>query len=118
MSRYKLVVLTNAVEGRDEAFNDWYNNHHLAEVVAIPGFHAAQRFKLHRVTTGAFENRYLAIYDIDAEDPDAAWDALAGSAEAGKLWVSDTLDLNGVNCAVFEACSPEVLGPEKPDHSV
>jgi primosomal replication protein N len=46
MGRHILVVMTNAVEGKDQEFNHWYSNVHLGEVVAIPGFVSAQRYKL------------------------------------------------------------------------
>jgi len=37
MAKYKMVTLTNPVEGREEAYNDWYQNVHLPEVVAYKG---------------------------------------------------------------------------------
>ena len=47
MAKYTFVVLTNAVEGKDDAFDEWYTNTHLGEVqLAVPGFVSAQRFKL------------------------------------------------------------------------
>jgi hypothetical protein len=32
MERYTFLVLTNAVEGTDDEFNDWYNNQHLKDL--------------------------------------------------------------------------------------
>jgi hypothetical protein len=37
MAKYTFVVLTNAVEGKDDAFDDWYTNTHLGDVLAVPG---------------------------------------------------------------------------------
>ena len=39
-------VLTHPVEGREADYNQWYTEIHLAEVLALPGFVAVQRFKL------------------------------------------------------------------------
>ena len=36
MAKHVFVVLTNATPGKDEAFNDWYTNQHIPDVLAIP----------------------------------------------------------------------------------
>ena len=41
MGRYMFLGLTNATEGRDDEFNDWYDNRHLPDVLAVEGFVAA-----------------------------------------------------------------------------
>ena len=46
MARYQYVVMTNAVEGRDAEFNEWYTNIHLKEVLEVPGFTAATRYRV------------------------------------------------------------------------
>src|SRR5690606_19186746 len=46
VKNYAYVVLSNPVPGRDQEYNDWYSNRHLADVVAVPGFVSAQRFRL------------------------------------------------------------------------
>src|SRR5450756_1907603 len=72
MAKYRLVVLTEPVEGREAEYNTWYNEKHLQDVVAVPGFGAAQRFRLKEICGGEFKQRYLAIYDIEADDYAAA----------------------------------------------
>jgi hypothetical protein len=47
--------------GEDE-YNNWYNNVHLDDVVSLPGFVRAQRFRLDEPSK--FEYRHLAIYEI------------------------------------------------------
>ena len=37
MAKYTFVVLTNAVDGKDDTFNEWYTNTHLGDVLAVPG---------------------------------------------------------------------------------
>ena len=46
MPKYTFMVLTNPVEGQEDIYNDWYNNRHLADVLKVPVFVSAQRFKL------------------------------------------------------------------------
>ena len=91
MGKHILVVHTNAKAGEDEAFNDWYSNVHVQEVVQIPGFVSAQRFKLSdQQMGGESEYKYLAIYEIEAESAGAALDAL--KAARPNLNMTDTLD--------------------------
>lgn len=70
MPKYNLIALTNAVPGREDEFNDWYTNIHLADVLKLPGVVAAQRFRMsdtqHR--PGPFEYSYMAVYEIEIDD--------------------------------------------------
>lgn len=87
MEKALFVVQTNAVPGRDEEFNDWYDNQHLADLLEVPGFVAAQRFRLEDVPrdppVAPYRYRYLAIYEIEG-DPDVA---LAALSRARTGWV-------------------------------
>lgn len=70
MGKYNLIALTNPLPGQDEAFNDWYTNVHLDDVLKLPGVVAAQRFRMsdtqHR--PGPFEFSYMAVYEIEIDD--------------------------------------------------
>jgi hypothetical protein len=46
MAHFKLVVMSDALDNRDDEFNNWYDNIHLKDVLAVDGIVAAQRFKL------------------------------------------------------------------------
>lgn len=71
MTINKFIVFTNAMSGHEDEFNDWYNNQHLSDVLKVPGFVCAQRFKLAQEDSD-LPGRYLAIYEIESADPDAA----------------------------------------------
>jgi hypothetical protein len=91
--KYKLVVFTNAVEGKDEEFNDWYQNTHLQQVVSIKTFVQAQRFRFHTniVPGGANSSRYMAIYDIETDDIGAALAAMNDLAASGRMPLPDSM---------------------------
>ena len=93
MGRYAFLVLTNAKSGQDAEFNDWYTNTHLDDLLRLEGFVAAQRFQ---VVEGAHESppphRYMAIYEIEADDLALAQKALAAAAESGAMFVSPSLE--------------------------
>jgi hypothetical protein len=53
----------------DEEFCEWYDAH-LPEILSIPGFVSAQRFRLEPVVVDSVEPvsyRYLALYEIEGE---------------------------------------------------
>ena len=46
MGNYTLVVYTSPVEGREDDYNEWYDNQHLGDVIAAAGFDRAERLRL------------------------------------------------------------------------
>ncbi len=90
--KHVLVVLSNACDGEDDAFNGWYDGTHLGDVLGLPGFEAAQRFKLSdgQMTRGDLPYGYLAIYEVDAEDTESAANILR--AGSGSMEISPSLD--------------------------
>jgi len=93
MARHILTVLSNATEGADTEFNDWYTNTHLGDVVKVRGFTAAQRYKLSNVQLGAGDlpYKYLAIYEVEIDDLAETSKALQDGA-SGTMYISPTLD--------------------------
>jgi hypothetical protein len=63
-----LLVFSSPTEGDDEAYNAFFNQVHLPEMVATPGVVSAQRFRI-EPSAGAegLPGRYLAIYEIDGD---------------------------------------------------
>ena len=86
------MVFANGVEGREDEFNDWYENTHLAEVLQVPGFVSAQRFQLLGDPAGGA--KYLTVYELSG-DPQKALAAL-GEAVATTMNMSDSMDSTSV----------------------
>ena len=63
MNRGLLLTLTEPPASMDEEFNAWYDQEHLAERLAIPGFRSATRW-VADLPPGA--GRYLATYELDS----------------------------------------------------
>ena len=62
-----VLVVTMEVDPADEAeFNRWYNEQHLPERMAIPGYISARRFKLEE-GDGALQ--YLCIWELEDGSP-------------------------------------------------
>ena len=78
----QMLVFTNAVEGRDDEFNDWYDTIHLKEVLEVPEFTAAQRYRLGDGQLFPDQpHRYLAIYEYAGTSAEAV--AALGAAAPG-----------------------------------
>ena len=57
-----LVTTVDIDPAAEEAFNRWYNEKHLPEILACPGFISAARYEC-----VAGQPRYLAIYQLENE---------------------------------------------------
>ena len=56
------MVRSNPKTGQETAFNDWYSDVHLPEVLSIQGFLSAQRFTLNAAQIQSDQAQsYLAI---------------------------------------------------------
>lgn len=91
MSRSVFIVHTNPVLGREDEYNQWYTHRHLADVVAIPGFVRARRYRLSASQTTPLPGfEYAAIYEIDG-DPAEALAGLRGAMRAG-MEISEAME--------------------------
>ena len=94
MAKYDLIVLTNPAPGREDEYNDWYTNTHLADVLKVPGIAAAQRFRLseHQRDPGPHAYNYLAIYHCETDDVRKVIAQLKERSGTQDMVLSDTLD--------------------------
>ena len=58
-----LVVVVDVQPEHEDEFNRWYDEEHLPQKRATPGFRSARRFRGDDVT-----GRYLAVYEVDDAD--------------------------------------------------
>ena len=94
MPTYKYIMFVNPTEGKEEAFNAWYNDVHLPDIEQTGAFTSGERFEVASSPhTPEGEHRYAAIYDVEGDDADAALDKLVASFGAGKMRMSDAIDL-------------------------
>jgi len=75
---------------REDEFNDWYTNVHLPELLSVPGFVRARRFKVSGDPKPG-RHGYLAIYEIEADDLGVPLRELRARAEAGQSSRSDAV---------------------------
>ena len=113
MTKAVLVVFTNVTSPEhDDAFNDWYDDTHLADVLAVPGFVAASRYRISAVQAPGVEppHRYMAVYEIDNDDLPGALKALG---RAGRdIVISEHLDPATQMAYLYEEITPRVAAVE------
>ena len=102
MPRYKLIALASPVAGKEDEFHDWYQNKHLKEIISFPGGKGAQRYKLVTKLMGSDPNQWLAIYDIETDDPMQFLGAVGQASAEGKMSQTDANDMGTVYTALFE----------------
>ncbi len=100
--RYKMIVMSHPAAGREDEYNDWYQNFHLAQVVNIRGIKSAQRFRLARKLVEGEAHPYVAIYEIETEDIDAVLDELKAAAGTERLSISGAINTDFTNATVYE----------------
>src|SRR5215813_10678007 len=93
MSKCFSIALTNPVEGREQEFNEWYDNQHIPDVLALPGCVSAQRFRLadHQLPNRPTPYRYLAIYEYEAASVEAAIAAVVERGGTSRMPRSDAV---------------------------
>jgi hypothetical protein len=79
---------------REEEYNTWYDEVHLADVCAVPGVIGARRYRLAGDESTSALPPYLAVYEIDCDDPQDAIDGIMAGATNGTIPLSDALQLD------------------------
>lgn len=102
MRRFKMLVFSQPHPGRETEFDDWYTSRHLDDICALPGFAAAQRFRLHSVSMGTALNRHLAIYDVETDDPDWVIDNMFAHRDTPAMPMSPAFDLDATTVMLYE----------------
>lgn len=90
MVKHLLMTLSNAKPGREDEFNDWYDNQHLGDMLAQPGFAAAQRFELSSLADQrAAPFRYLTLFEIEGDDIETALATVAAAPGNPSIVMTD-----------------------------
>jgi hypothetical protein len=124
MAKYIFLVMSNPVSPEREAeYNRWYGNEHYRDVLGVPGFVAAQRFRLAPVQydqsgpdrpqrqgeEGKHPYKYLSLYELETDDL-ASVLAEVKKREAEVWVISDALDISDLSTSIFEVIGDKVAG--------
>lgn len=101
MPRFKMVALTNPVEGREDDYNDWYQNVHLPEVLSYKGMLSARRYKAAVPLQAPVSYGFLAIYDIETDDLGGLLQRIGADTAAGRNTTTDAADTANAYTVIF-----------------
>jgi hypothetical protein len=99
MPRFQYVVLAQAVAGREQEFDDWYDGQHIADVQRVPGVVSARRCnvvfqKVYDLAAPRYHS--LAIYEIETDDPEAFLAGISKLSGTPAMPSSSALDKQGM----------------------
>ncbi len=97
MAKFRMVALTNPVEGQEVAFNDWYRDVHLPELMSFEGMVSAQRYKAAVPLQTPLSFAYLAIYDMETDDIGALLQRIGSAGNTS----NDAADLASAFTVIF-----------------
>lgn len=66
MERWVNSVETTCDPAREDEYNDWYDNIHVPDILATPGFIRARRYVHKELRDG--RGKYMALYEIETSD--------------------------------------------------
>ena len=112
MARYNIVVLSNAVEGREAEFNEWYTKTHIMDLLKCPGVITAQRFQTVESQSPNAAQRYMARYEVETNDLAATMAEIQGRLGGPKMPMTDAFDLKSAVFLVMEPMT-ELVGAAK-----
>ena len=103
--QFLVLILTEPTEGKEDEFNDYYENLHLDEVLATTDLQTAQRFKLVEEAGEGSPLPYLALYETQADDPQQVLENLNETRPQRQQ--SDALNRRTGRVWVFEPIGPK-----------
>lgn len=97
MAKFLFLVFTRPTDGQEAEFNRWYDEQHISDVLRAKGFTAAQRFRItpQMGTPEGVLPPYLAIYEIEGDDPQDSLADLISRSNTALMPISSALDTQG-----------------------
>jgi len=104
VAKYRLITMVNPKEGREAELNEWYDGQHVPDLLTVPGVVSGQRFRVRNPMVPADPIcRYMAVFEIDAEDPMPVMAEIRRRSESGEFPLIDAFEL--ASMAIYEALS-------------
>ena len=91
---HKMMVLAKAAPGRSEELAAWYDDRHMNDLLAVPGFVSAERHNviLVKQPDGMPTWDFMLVYEIAGEDPFAILRTMGGLLGTERMPTSDALE--------------------------
>ena len=110
--RHLVLILSEPTEGREDEYNDYYENLHLREVLQTTELLSAQRFQLVDEKGAPCPLPYLALYEAEADDPGEVIRNIDETRRQRQQ--SEALNKRTAGVWVFQEIGPKHFRPERP----
>lgn len=87
--RYILEISSRALPGREAEYDRWYDEVHVKDVLALPGFQAAERFRRLGMD-GKETGEFVTLFTVETDDPAALLQSLF--AASANMQLTDSID--------------------------
>jgi hypothetical protein len=114
MARYIMTVRSNPVAGREDEYNQWYDQFHVRELVQTPTLVAGQRYKLAPIEMPDYpgyqkaKHRYMVVYEIETDSLEQTKQILWSPQNVGRIKQSTAFDSSNVDCQIYVPIGPRV----------
>lgn len=117
-NRYVYLVMADPLPGREFDFNDGYQNMHMGDLVQLPGWMGAQRFRLvpvmPRTTQPLYRRGNLIVWDQEGEDLAKLQAESRAAIAGGKSRLIPGFDYSpdGPVSTTYQVIGPRVTRPD------
>ena len=92
-----LMVWADIDPGHEAEYHRWYDEEHIARLLAVPGLLSAGRYV---ALKGGPKN--LALYELDLDNPASVLQELGRRGQAGEMRMTDAIDLTSAQITFFK----------------
>ncbi len=117
--KYYFVVFSNPVSSKEDTYLKWYEGQHIHDLLRIPGFVAAQFFKLSDAQLdGKQPHRYMMIWEIETDNLPAVFADVRARLEDGRTVFTDAFDYSTYTSTTMHPITKRVTAEEIKGKSV
>ena len=102
VAKYIMAVYSNAMPGRDADYMEWYKNVHMGEICTLPGVKGGHVFEAIPASPVQPIATYLAIYDLEVDDPTSVVAAMGKMGAEGRMTMSDAIDVSSAKITLMK----------------
>ena len=106
MSKYLLLLQSNALSGREDDYAKWYDEIHIPEVLTQAGFRSAQRFNVSGELAGVCAHHFFVIYEIEIDGNPDSW---LKSLKESQMELTDAFDVDSPFGVLLQPVSDPIL---------
>ena len=107
---YWFMVFSNPVAGHQAEYEEWYDNVHFPDLLAIPGFVSGQRFRLTdaQARPGEHPHQFLVVWELAADNLAGVFDEIHRRRADGRVRPSPAYDRSTSQTHTYEPVAARV----------